>query len=170
MKVFSFVWWLPCHCLLYASGASNQTIKRLKKKPKTPFLNVQMTRRRINLIDLTTSDGQRCPNPVLEGPSRAGFSFQPGRKRFLRGTRALRWTRGRMVGQKTRPDRLSNRGLDLGALGRQMFTFHFPKPDRWQRWLDCSVNILISLLLWDQMLACLNNQDLTNQLRQDQAA
>lgn len=76
-----------------------------------------------------------------------------------------------MVGQKTRPDRVSNRGFDLGSLGRQMFTFHFPNPiDDKQRWLDSTVKLSISLLLWDQMLACLNNQDLTNQLRQDQAA
>lgn len=39
-----------------------------------------------------------------------------------------------------------------------------------QRWFDCNAKCLIVGLLWDQTLSFLNNRDLTNQLRQDQAA
>lgn len=49
------------------------------------------------------------------------------------------------------------------------FIFQNPIDDK-QRWLDCTVKIPISLLSWDQMLACLNNRDRTNQSGQDQAA
>lgn len=67
-----------------------------------------MTRRRLNLIALTTTpiDGLRCPNPVLEGLGRAGFSVQPGRTRSLRGQRGVISPRRRRVGQKTRQDQV----------------------------------------------------------------